>query len=190
MMNGNLAYQAQQREELIVGKFIAMSPATPRHNRLAFRIAVLFENHLKGKPCIPFSDGTAVFLTEEDHFIPDGMVICDRDKIKPKWVEGAPDLVWEVLSPSTAKNDRWYKKNAYEANGVPEYWLVDPAGKSIEVYLLADGQYCLENIYYFYTEEEIAEMDDEEKAALVTSFHCHLYDDLDISLADIFEDLF
>ncbi len=189
-MNGNPAYQEEQREELIGGKFIAMSPATPQHNRLAFRIAVLFENHLKGKRCIPFSNGTAVFLTDEDHFIPDGMVVCDRDKIKPKWVEGAPDLVWEVLSPSTAKNDRWHKKNVYEASGVPEYWLVDPVGKSIEVYLLAGGQYCLENIYYFHTEAEIAEMDEAEKAAFVPSFHCHLYDDLDISLADIFEDLF
>ena len=162
-MNGNPAYQEEQREELIGGKFIAMSPATPQHNRLAFRIAVLFENHLKGKRCIPFSDGTAVFLTDE---------------------------VWEDHSPSTAKNDRWHKKNVYEASGVPEYWLVDPVGKSIEVYLLAGGQYCLENIYYFHTEAEIAEMDEAEKAAFVPSFHCHLYDDLDISLADIFEDLF
>lgn len=190
MMNGNLAYQAQQREELIGGKFIAMSPATPRHNFIAGNIFNLFKNYLKGKPCVPFHDGTEVRLGKQDRFIPDFMVVCDRDKIKSQYIQGNPDLVVEVLSPSTAKNDRWYKKNAYEANGVPEYWLVDPAGKSIEVYLLADGQYRLENIYYFYTEEEIAEMDEEEKAALVTSFHCHLYDDLDISLADIFEDLF
>lgn len=189
-MESNLAYEKPWREELIDGKVAAMSPASTNHNRVSLKIAVLFSNYLKGKKCIPFGDGTAVYLTDQDHFIPDGMVVCDRDKIKPRWVEGAPDLVWEVLSPSTAKNDKWYKKNAYEASGVPEYWIVDPAGKSIEVYLLTDGQYSLENVYYFYSEEDLAEMTEDEKSNLTTSFKCHLYDDLIISLDDIFGDLF
>ena len=75
MMNGNLAYQAQQREELIGGKFIAMSPATPRHNFIAGNIFNLFKNYLKGKPCVPFHDGTEVRLGKEDRFIPDFMVV-------------------------------------------------------------------------------------------------------------------
>lgn len=92
-MSGNLAYQDEQRKELIDGEIIMISPASPGHNRLALKIAVLFENYLKGKKCIPFGNGTAVFLTDKDHFIPDGMVVCDQDKIKTNWVEGAPDLV-------------------------------------------------------------------------------------------------
>ena len=188
-MNGNLAYQEERREELIGGKVVMMSPAAPLHNRLAFKIAVLFENYLKGKTCVPFGDGTEVRLTEQDRFIPDGMVVCDRSKIRPKWVEGAPDLVWEVLSPGTARNDKWFKKNVYEASGVPEYWIVDPAGKSIEVHLLTNGRYVLDNIYFFHTAEELAEMTDEEKAALETEFKCHLYDDLLIRLEDIFGDI-
>lgn len=189
-MSNNLACRREYREELIDGKIVMMSPASTGHNRLALRIAVLFENYLKGRTCIPFGDGTAVFLNDKNHFIPDGMVVCDREKIKPNWVEGAPDLVWEVLSPKTAKNDRWHKKNAYEAGGVPEYWIVDPAGQSIEVYLLQDGRYVLDNIYTLYTADALEGMTDEEKAAVVTEFRCHLYDDLAVRLEDIFGELF
>lgn len=188
-MNNNLAYQREQREELIGGRVVAMSPAGPLHNRLAFKIAVLFENYLKGRTCVPFGDGTEVRLTEENRFIPDGMVVCDRDKIKSKWVEGAPDLVWEVLSSSTTRNDRWFKKNVYETTGVPEYWIVDPKAKTIEVYLLTDGRYALDNVYFYHTPEERAEMTEEERAEAVESFQCHLYDDLVIRLEDIFSDI-
>ena len=188
-MNDNLAYEKELREELIGGKVVAMSPAGPMHNRLALKIAVLFENYLKGRTCVPFGDGTEVRLTEDDHFIPDGMVVCDRDKIKSKWVEGAPDLVWEILSPSTARNDKWFKRNAYETAGVPEYWIVNPREKSIEVYLLAGGRDTLDNIYFYYTPEERAEMTEEELAEAVEGFKCHLYDDLTIRLEDIFCDI-
>ena len=117
------------------------------------------------------------------------MVVCDREKIKKDGVYGAPDLVVEVLSPSTAKNDKWLKKNAYEANGVPEYWIVDPVGRSIEVYLLMDGHYVLSNIYFFHTPVELAEMTDAERSTLEVEFKCHLYDDLIIRLEDIFGDM-
>lgn len=188
-MNNNLAYQHSDREELINGNIVMMSPASTGHNRLALRIAVVFENYLKGRTCIPFGDGTAVFLDDKNHFIPDGMVVCDRDKIKPNWVEGAPDLVWEVLSPRTAKNDRWHKKNAYEAGGVPEYWIVDPAGQSVEVYLLEEGRYVLDDIYTRYSADALEAMTEEEKAAIAWEFRCHLYSDLSIRLEDIFGDL-
>lgn len=189
-MGGNLAYQDEQREELIDGEIIMMPPASPGHNRLALKIAVLFENYLKGKKCVPFGNGTAVFLTDKDHFIPDGMVVCDQDKIKTNWVEGAPDLVWEILSPKTAKNDKWHKKNVYEACGVPEYWIVDPLRKSIEVYLLQSGRYVIDDLYTFYSAEELEYMTVDERADLVTEFKCHLYDDLIICLDGIFGDLF
>ena len=71
-----------------------------------------------------------------------------------------------------------------------EYWLVDPVGKSVEVYLLKEGQYSLDKVYFLYPEEELAEMLEEDREAVVSEFTCHLYDDLVISLADIFDDLF
>ena len=167
-----------------------MSPASAEHVYTAGSIYNIFKNYLKGKNCIPFSDGLLVHLTDENKFVPDMMVVCDRSKIKSDGVHGAPDLVVEVLSPSTAKDDRTRKKEVYEACGVPEYWLVSPTDKSIEVYLLESGKYILHDVYTVRPDWVLKQMTDEERAAIVTEFKCHLYDDLIIRLDDIFGDLF
>lgn len=189
-MNSNLAYQEELREELIGGEIVAMSPRPMfNHNRVAFRIAHLFENYLKGKRCTAIADGTDLYLTEEDRFIPDMMVVCDRDKIRRDGVHGAPDLVVEVLSPSTAKNDRMHKKTVYGACGVREYWLVDPENRTIEQYLLQDGSLELHTVHVSYSEEALERMTEKERAEIITHFRCSLYDDFDISLDDIFSGL-
>lgn len=59
--------------------------------------------------------------------------------VTDRGVEGSPDLVVEVLSPSTATRDRGIKLERYRLYGVPEYWIVDPDAESIEVWSLADG---------------------------------------------------
>ena len=190
-MQDNLAYRDPVREELIDGKVVAMSPRpSVNHNWISDNITYIFKNHLRGKNCVPFSDGVDLHLSKKDIFVPDMMVVCDRNKIKRRGVYGTPDLVVEVLSPSTAGRDRGYKKDLYEASGVPEYWIVDPAARSIEVYLLSDGRYFLSGVYYFHTAEELEDLTEEEKDELAAEFKCHLYDDLVIRLEDIFGDLF
>ena len=189
-MSDNLAYQEERREELIGGKVVMMAPASAEHVYTAGSIYNIFKNYLKGKNCIPFSDGLLVHLTDENKFVPDMMVVCDRSKIKSDGVHGAPDLAVEVLSPSTAKDDRTRKKEVYEACGVPEYWLVSPTDKSIEIYLLESGKYILHDVYTVRPDWVLKQMTDEERAAIVTEFKCHLYDELIIRLDDIFGDLF
>lgn len=189
-MRDNLAYQEERQEELIGGKIVMMVPASAGHTYVADGILSIFRQYLKGRNCVPFGDGLLVRLSGNEKFVPDVMVVCDRSKIKRTYIDGAPDLVVEVLSPSTAKNDRGYKKDVYESSGVPEYWIVDPFRKSVEVYLLENGRYMLDNIYTLYPAEELAEMTEEETATVVTEFHCHLYDDLTIRLDDIFGDWF
>jgi len=117
------------------------------------------------------------------------MVVCDRSKIKPNGVHGAPDLIVEILSPSTASNDRGHKKDIYEKCGIPEYWIISSKEKSVEVYLLRNGRYVLDHLYTFYTPDELEYLTSEEKASLVTEFKCHLYDDFAIRLDEIFWDL-
>jgi Uma2 family endonuclease len=79
---------------------------------------------------------------------PDICVICDMTKLDDKGCIGAPDLVVEVLSPSTLKYDWNYKFNLYEAAGVREYWIVDPKTKTANVFLLQpDGKYDLGTVY-------------------------------------------
>lgn len=193
-MNTNLAYQddawEKRREELINGEVVRMSPRPAfNHNQISYNIAILFGNHLKGRKCTPIADGMDLFLDDKNRFVPDFMVVCDRDKIKWNGVHGAPDLVVEVLSPSTAKSDKKHKKDVYARCGVREYWIVDPIGKSIEQYLQDNGQLVLHDVYTHHPDYMLEDMTEEDRAAVVTRFKCCLYDDLDICLEDVFYDL-
>lgn len=186
-MGGNLAYQEERREELIGGKVVAMSPRPSfNHNRVSYNIATLFDNYLKGKKCTPIADGMDLYLDDDNQFVPDFMVVCDPDKIKPDGIHGAPDLVVEVLSPSTARNDKTYKKDVYARCGVREYWIVDPTGKSLEVYRTDGTKFVLHDVYALYPDWQLSQMSEEERAAVDTHFKCSLFDDLNISLEDIF----
>lgn len=190
----NLAYQDGIHEEIIDGKIVFMSPRPAvNHNIVAGNIFRIFSGYLaarSGEGCIPFGDGTDLYLTEKNHFIPDGMIVCSKDKIKPDGIYGAPDLVIEVLSPSTAKNDRGHKKDAYAAAGVREYWIVEHSVKAIEVYLLKDGQYIIDEVYTVYPDYLLNKMSAEERKATMTEFKCSLYDDLLISIFDVFRWVF
>jgi len=186
-MSTNLAYQDEPWEELIGGKIVAMSPRpSARHNTVSDNLFYIFRHYLHKKRCRPLSDGWELHLTETDHFVPDMMVVCDPSKIKSLFVQGPPDLVVEVLSPSTAKRDKGYKKQAYESCGVREYWIVNAVDKSVEQYLLEDGRLVLNEVYTLYPDELLEAMAPEERAAIPTSFKCSLFDDLDIELEEVF----
>jgi len=185
-MNDNLAYQEERREELIGGKVVMMAPATSNHNRIAGNIYRIFANYLHGKKCEPFGDGEKVFLTKTDHYVPDFMVVCDPDKVKHDGVHGTPDLVVEILSPGTMRNDKFIKKAIYAECGVQEYWIVSPGDKFVEIYHTDGTEFVFHNVYALRPDWELAQMSEEERAAVVTHFKCSLFDDLDISLEDIF----
>ena len=194
-MDGNLAHKLDghfddQWEELIDGKVVMMAPARVNHHRVSANIYSLFRDYLKGRKCEPFPDGVGLYLSNREHYVPDMMVVCDPDKVKDKGIVGAPDLVVEVLSPGTAKNDRGHKKDVYERYGVREYWLVDPSNFTVEQYVLEDGKFVLRDVYHKYSTSWLADMEEEERAAVVTEFKCSLYDDLLISLDEIFGRVF
>lgn len=189
-MNGNLAYQEEIREELLNGKIVAMSPRpSTNHSRIASNIFLLFANYLRGHKCSPFVDGVDVYLTEDDTVIPDMMIVCDPEKIKGDGIHGAPDLVVEVLSPSTANRDRGYKKDLYARCGVQEYWIVSPTEKSVEVYHLDGSDLTLHDVYSVYPDWMLKKMKEDEREAVITRFKCSLYDDLEIALDDVFSGL-
>ena len=187
-MNGNLAYQEEPREELLGGRIYMMSSPTVNHSQIASNIYYAFRSYLKGKTCRPFNDGVDVYLTENDRVIPDAMIVCNKNIIRLDGIHGAPDLVVEVLSPGTAKNDRGYKKNLYETAGVKEYWIVDPISHSIEVYILANGKFVLDEVYALYPAG--AGVTDEEREETKKERQVSLYNDFCISLEEIFKDLF
>lgn len=187
-MNGNLAYQEEPREELLGGRIYMMSSPTVNHYQISFNIVTAFQSYLKGKTCRAFGDGVDVYLTENDRVIPDAMIVCNKNIIRLDGIHGTPDLIVEVLSPGTAKNDRGYKKNLYETAGVKEYWIVDPISHSIEVYILADGKFVLDEVYALYPAG--AGVTDKEREETKKEIQVSLYNDFCISLEEIFKDLF
>lgn len=193
-MSSNLAFQDEPWNELIAGKLsYAIAHPCLNHCYISSNIYLIFRNYQKNssinKADYVLSHASDLYLTPNDRFVPDVMVVCDRSKIKANGVHGAPDLVVEVLSPSTAKNDRKHKKEVYAACGVREYWLVNPADKTVEQYFLEDNDLVLQEVYAIHPDYMLEKMTEEQRAAIPTSFKCSLYDDLLIQLTDVFENV-
>jgi Uma2 family endonuclease len=152
-----LTWPDTQRWELIHGVAYDMSPApSTEHQTLLLALAAEFHNFLKGKPCQAYIAPFDVRLPEENEsdeeietvVQPDIAVICDKSKIDSKGCKGAPDLIIEIISPSTAKKDTQDKFTLYERHGVKEYWLVYPAEHIVEVFVLGEnGVYGRPKIY-------------------------------------------
>lgn len=143
--------------EMIDGNVISMSPSpTPKHQDVVDELTAEFKMYLRGKECMAFSSpiDVCLFAKKEtnledikDWVQPDLVVVCDKNKIGDKNITGAPDLVIEVLSPSTARNDRLIKFNSYERAGVKEYWIVDPYNMSVEIYSLVGNSYTQAGVF-------------------------------------------
>jgi len=127
-----------QRWELIDGWAYAMSAPTRWHQKVLISLLRKFADHLDGKDCevyiAPFDVRLNYHEADDTVVQPDLLVVCDLDKLADnKAVKGAPDLVIEILSPSTAKHDRVTKFRKYRQYGVRETWFVDPELGFVEV---------------------------------------------------------
>lgn len=122
------------RHEYLAGEVIAMSGATPRHNRLAGQLYAAFRAHLQGGACRPYMGEVQVKLriSRDDYvYYPDVMVVCRREAEGERFFTD-PKLIVEVLSPSTASIDRHEKRIAYRRiPALEEYVIV--AQDAIEV---------------------------------------------------------
>lgn len=188
----NAAREQELRYEYYNGVPVCMSPRpVVNHAIAAGNIYRIFADHLDGKPCMAFSDGVDVHLdsADKDWVIPDAMIVCNQNIIKQDGIYGTPDLVVEILSPSTAKNDRRYKMKLYEKYGVREYWIVNTADRSIEVYVLKDGAYELNEVYTIYPDYVLKKMTDDEKAGVITEFSPAQFPDMKVSLNEVFKNL-
>jgi len=119
----------EQRVELIDGVFYDMAAPGSPHQLVGGEIHRQISNFLREKKgtCVPFVAPVDVQLDRDEKTMlqPDVLVVCDRYKITPRCVVGAPDFVMEVLSPSTMKKDILIKMMKYRNAGVREYWMVD-----------------------------------------------------------------
>ena len=140
-----LKWPEDERWEIIEGVAYNMSPRpSTMHQRILRKIVFQFESYLKGKQCEVFFAPFDVRFpvqnqkdNETDTVVqPDIVIVCDKTKLDDRGCKGAPNLIIEIISPSTAGRDKKVKHKLYEAAGVGEYWIIDPDGKILEVYLL------------------------------------------------------
>jgi Uma2 family endonuclease len=153
-----LTWPDDERWEIIDGVAYAMSPSPlVEHQRVSRILSRIIDTHLLGRQCELFSAPFDVRLSgnnqQSDNYIetvvqPDIVVVCDPDKIDRRGCKGAPDLIIEILSPSTGGKDLTIKYDLYEQHGVKEYWIIHPAERTLLVYKLGEsGKYSAADRY-------------------------------------------
>jgi Uma2 family endonuclease len=141
-----LTWDDDIRYELIDGVPYMMAAPSIRHQEISGEIFGLLREFLKGKPCRVLHAPVDVRLKahrKDDTVVqPDVIIVCNSKKIENgKSCIGAPDMVVEVLSPSTRYRDYLVKEKKYAEAGVPEYWIVDPEAEAVQQLILNDGVY-------------------------------------------------
>ena len=128
-----------------------MSPSPNRfHQTILRNLAVLLGMYLAKKPVGTFYFAPSdVFLTDLNVYQPDLVFISNSRKsiLTDQGLDGAPDLVVEILSPKTAKLDKGVKREIYARTGVNELWIVDPELKQVQVYHLGESADLPAGIY-------------------------------------------
>lgn len=175
-----LTWRFKERVELIKGWIYKMSPAPRRiHQEVEGNLYFYLRRFFEHDSCKIYQSPLDVRLSQkgfEDQSVetvvqPDVSVICDQSKLDKNGCNGAPDLIIEVLSPSTAKKDFTEKFNLYEENGVKEYWIANPEGRSLQIFYLEKEKYEELELY-------------EEKDEIIQS---KLFPGLKFPMTDIFE---
>ena len=159
-----LTWGENERIEIINGEAVMMAPPTRIHQEISGELFRQLANFLEGKTCKVYAAPFAVRLFEKDGDAPEDVdtmvepdvsVVCDPDKLDKHGCKGAPDMVAEVLSPSTQRHDRLVKLDLYQRAGVREDWIVDPESKTVQVSILKDGCYRLAEVY---TAQDVAKV--------------------------------
>ena len=187
ILNERLLYPSY---EIIGGeKFMAAAPNLD-HSDIVGRIyGIIFNYLLEHKSGYVYPDNVDVHFSDGTLYKPDLVVVLkSNEKILAgrKNIFGAPDMVVEVLSRSTQKKDRTIKKNTYEAQGVREYWIIDPYMKVVSVYLLREGKYFLDDEYILFDENDLELMTEEEKAEIKSEIPVSICEGLKIPLEFVF----
>jgi len=179
-----LKWRFEERVELIKGWLYKMSPTPKRmHQRISGQIYGLMWMYFRNDICQIFDAPFDVRLIKnrvvpnkeiKTVVQPDICIICDRSKLDDYGCIGAPDLIVEVLSESTAKRDYNEKFNLYEENEVKEYWIANPDLKTIEIYSLENGVYLLHGLF-----------DAKEGADTIEG---KLFPEMNVSLKEVFKD--
>lgn len=144
------------KTEIIEGNIYMQAAPSGQHQEICFELARQFGNYLVDKSCRAFTAPFDLIIPSDnedennstDVVQPDLLIICDKNGLKGTGYFGVPDLIVEICSPSTIRNDKVLKFNKYEQAGVKEYLIVEPEGKFISVFTLQQNmRYGRPDIY-------------------------------------------
>ena len=187
ILNERLLYPSY---EIIGGEKLMAAAPNLDHSDIIFKLAYTIGGYLiEHRSGYVYTDSADVHFSDGSLYKPDlSVVLKSNEKILAgrKAIFGAPDMVVEVLSYSTHKKDLTIKKDTYEAQGVREYWIVNPWAKSVTVYLLRDGKYELDEIYKLFDDKELELLDDDERAELKSEVPVSILEGLSVPLEFIF----
>jgi len=143
-----LAWEAAQpqRHEYLDGEVFAMAGAEDRHVTVAMNLAFALRQHLAGSPCRTYMSDMRLHVAAADsYFYPDVLVTCSALDLANSLIKSEPKLIAEVLSPSTAADDRGLKFSHYRSlSSLEEYVLIDLDTRSTDCYRKgADGLWVL-----------------------------------------------
>ncbi|MBQ4404019.1 MAG: Uma2 family endonuclease [Selenomonadaceae bacterium] len=188
VINERLLYPSY---EIIRGKKIMAPAPNPTHGGVIMRLGMIIGSFLdENDSGYVFSDNTDVHFPDGTTLKPDLSVVTEKNSSIIDWfrgIYGVPDMIVEVLSKSTRKNDLTIKKDIYEAQGVSEYWIIDPYMKVISVYFLHEGKYYLDDEYILFDDKELELLTDEEKAEIKHEVPVKTLEGLKIPLKYIFK---
>ncbi len=132
-----------KRHEILNGELIMTPAPNPLHQMVLAKLFTILNNYvLKTKLGILLPSPCDVVLDETHVLQPDILFISEKNRhlITEQNINGTPDLVIEIISPTTAYYDLVQKKDIYQRFGVQEYWLVDPKRHSVQVFSLKKGK--------------------------------------------------
>ena len=177
--------------EIIDGERVLFPSGTLSESLVTGHLSMLLAMHVK-KNRLGFILMHLVFkLPDGNTVIPDLIFIgSDKENLvetnPEEMFQGVPDMIAEIFSKSTMKRDIGIKKDIYERNGVKEYWIIDPWSENIQVYLLRDGKYVLDNVYQNYSDNELSELTDEERAEVQMEVPVNVLDGFKVKIRNIF----
>jgi len=151
-----LGWPHNERWEILGGVAYGMSPAPDRrHQEISGALHNAFYSFLKGRTCrvyaAPFDVRLPESGTSDDSITtvvqPDLVVVCDPAKLDKRGALCPPDLVVEIVSPTSAARDMKEKVHLYEKHGITEYWIVHPEEAIVMVYRHVDGAYGRPDVF-------------------------------------------
>ncbi len=136
--------------EIIDGELFVTPAPSIEHQRLSRDLQFRLLEHLRHAGAGEILNAPVGVKLRDDVVLEPDLLIIKRDsaaRISEQLIDGAPDVVIEILSPGSARRDLGIKRSAYEAAGVTEYWIVDPESESIEVLVLDRGSYARHGLF-------------------------------------------